>query len=97
MYSPQVVQRMLQGAITRIMNVEFLPPALFGTWMRKEISSMRSQEGHLRRIEIWWIVLVQNFSLSHLDWLADTLKQAKRRLDAEDHFICFQLLFDHVF
>ena len=58
---------------------------------------MRSQEGHLRRIEIWWIVLVQHFSLSHLDWLADTLKQAKRRLDAEDHFICFQLLFDHVF
>ena len=85
MYSPQVVQRMLQGAITRIMNVEFLPPALFGTWMKKEISSMRSQEGHLRRIEIWWIVLVQNFSLSHLDWLADTLKQAKLCRNAKHH------------
>ena len=44
---------------------------------------------HLSRIEIWWIVLVQHFSLSHLDWLADTLKQAKWRLDAEDHYFAF--------
>ena len=33
MYSPQVVHLMLQGAITRMIKVEFRPPPLLGTWL----------------------------------------------------------------